>query len=322
MPEYKKVGYLTADFKMFHLKDEEMRTFHYHYHDFHKILILLNGDVTYCIEGRSYNLKKNDIVLVHAGEVHKPVIHSDAVYDRIIIYVSPDFLTAYRDSDSDLSLCFQKAYEEKSHVLRVHSFGNSRLGAVTKDLDASLSDSDFAHELHHKLLFLEFLIQLNRAAGHNKIEFIETSASSEKILSILNYLNEHLTESISIDDLSSRFYLSRYYLMHTFKEQTGYSIGSYLSTKRLLLAKELILSGKPITDVCYECGFKNYSTFSRAYKSALANPHGICAKALSTTDHSYTDCLLTIGYSFLFSMKESDFLCHRIHQSRDQLLLS
>ena len=184
MPEYKKVGYLTTDFKMFHLKDEEMRTFHYHYHDFHKILILLNGDVTYCIEGRSYDLKKNDIVLVHAGEVHKPVIHSDAVYDRIIIYVSPDFLTTYRDSDSDLSLCFQKAYEEKSHVLRVHSFGNSRLGAVTKDLDASLSDSDFAHELHHKLLFLEFLIQLNRAALHNKIEFIETSASSEKILSM------------------------------------------------------------------------------------------------------------------------------------------
>lgn len=81
MPEYKKVGYLTTDFKMFHLKDEEMRSFHYHYHDFHKILILLNGDVTYCIEGRSYDLKKNDIVLVHAGEVHKPVIHSDAVYD-------------------------------------------------------------------------------------------------------------------------------------------------------------------------------------------------------------------------------------------------
>ena len=36
MPEYKKVGYLTTDFKMFHLKDEEMRSFHYHYHDFHK----------------------------------------------------------------------------------------------------------------------------------------------------------------------------------------------------------------------------------------------------------------------------------------------
>ena len=278
MPEYKKVGYLTADFKMFHLKDEEMRTFHYHYHDFHKILILLNGDVTYCIEGRSYNLKKNDIVLVHAGEVHKPVIHSDAVYDRIIIYVSPDFLTAYRDSDSDLSLCFQPTpanpainmARQRVKLRDTKQIENFKICVFSGNhLDASLSDSDFAHELHHKLLFLEFLIQLNRAAGHNKIEFIETSASSEKILSILNYLNEHLTESICIDDLSSRFYLSRYYLMHTFKEQTGYSIGSYLSTKRLLLAKELILSGKPITDVCYECGFKNYSTFSRAYKKCF-----------------------------------------------------
>ena len=266
MPEYKKVGYLTTDFKMFHLKDEEMRTFNYHYHDFHKILILLNGDVTYCVEGRSYDLKKNDIVLVPAGEVHRPIIHSEVTYDRIIIYVAPDFLEQYTDDAVDLHLFFQKALDEQSHVLRIHSFANSRLGAITKDLDSSLSDSDYAHELHHKILFLEFLIQLNRAALHNKVEFIETSASSEKILTILNYLNEHLTESISINDLSSRFFLSRYYLMHTFKEQTGYSIGNYLSTKRLLLAKELILSGKPITDICYECGFKNYSTFSRAYK--------------------------------------------------------
>ena len=44
MPEYKKVGYLTTSFKMFHLKDTSRREFHYHYHDFHKILILLNGD--------------------------------------------------------------------------------------------------------------------------------------------------------------------------------------------------------------------------------------------------------------------------------------
>ena len=53
MPEYKKVGYLTSSFKLFHLKDQNKKEFSYHYHDFHKILILLNGDITYCIEGRS-----------------------------------------------------------------------------------------------------------------------------------------------------------------------------------------------------------------------------------------------------------------------------
>ena len=269
MPDYKKVGYLTSDFKMFHLKDESMRTFHYHYHDFHKILILLNGDVTYCIEGRSYDLQKNDIVLVNAGEVHKPVIHSDRPYERIIIYVSPDFLDQYSEADNDLRLCFRKASEEQSHVLRVESFSGNRLGRLTTELDLSLTDSDYAHELHHRLLFLEFLIQLNRATLHNKIEYIETSAANDKILSVLHYLNEHLTEPLSIDDIAARFYPSRYYLMHTFKEETGYSIGNYLSTKRLLLARELILSGKPVTEASYECGFNNYSTFSRAYKKCF-----------------------------------------------------
>ena len=118
-------------------------------------------------------------------------------------------------------------------------------------------------------LFLEFMIQLNRAALHHHIEFVGDSASNEKILSILTYLNAHLTEDLSIDDLASRFYLSRSYLMHTFKEQTGYTIGGYLLTKRLFLAKELIAAGTPITEVCYSCGFQNYSTFSRAYKKSF-----------------------------------------------------
>ncbi len=269
MPEYKKVGYLTTDFKMFHLKDDSLRSFNYHYHDFHKIMILLSGDVSYCVEGRTYNLRTNDIVFVNAGEVHKPIIHSEQPYERIIIYVSPDFLKSYQEKDTDLSLCFGQAYSEQSHVLRLHSFSNSKLATIMRDLDASLNDADYASELHHRLLFLEFMIQLNRAALHKKIEYIETSATNDKIIDILKYLNEHLTEDLSIDMISAKFFLSRYYLMHTFKEQTGYTIGSYISTKRLLMAKERIANGESITSVCYECGFHNYSTFSRAYKKCF-----------------------------------------------------
>lgn len=269
MPEYKKVGYLTTSFKMFHIKDTAHKEYNYHYHDFHKILILLSGDVTYCIEGRTYDLRPNDIVLVNSGEVHKPVIRSDAPYERIIIYVSPDYLNEYHNEENDLSLCLRQAMAEQSHVLRLHSSMNGKLGSTIRELDRSLEDKDFANELYHRILFLEFMIQLNRAALHNHIEFIGDSTSNEKILAVLDYLNEHLTEDVSIDELSSHFFLSRYYLMHTFKEQTGYTIGSYLSTKRLFLARDLIAKGTPITDVCYACGFRNYSTFSRAYKKSF-----------------------------------------------------
>lgn len=278
MAQYQKTGYLHSDFKMFHLIDTERKEFSYHYHDFNKILIFLRGDVTYTIEGRSYDLKPNDIVFVNAGEVHHPVIHSDAAYERIIIYVSPDFIQSYQGEDYDLGFCFQQAHKEQSHVLRVNSFAGSKLGIVTNELEQSLHDTDYANELYHNLLFLEFMIQLNRAAIHDNIHYISNSSSNQKILAVLDYLNSHLTEDISIDQLADSFYLSRYHLMHTFKEETGYTIGNYLSTKRLILAKELIANGMPITDACFECGFQNYSTFSRAFKKNFGQaPRDLCS---------------------------------------------
>ncbi len=269
MQEYEKAGYLTSGFRFFHIKDREQREFSYHYHDFHKILILLGGDVTYCVEGRSYALLPRDIVLIHAGEVHRPVIHSGCVYDRMILYVSPGFLAGYREPENDLGLCLRRAGEESSHVLRFEASCAARMEGAVRALENALADDDYASGLHRELLFLEFMIQLNRAALHSRIEFTGSSPSDQKIVAVLGYLNEHLTEEFSIGELSSRFFLSRYYLMHTFKEQTGYTIGRYLTTKRLLLAKKLISEGMPITEVCYACGFRNYSTFSRAYKKSF-----------------------------------------------------
>lgn len=86
------------------------------------------------------------------------------------------------------------------------------------------------------------------------------------MLAILDYVGEHLCENLSIDLIARHFYISKYYMMRLFKQETGYTLGQYISQKRLLLAKELLSSGVPGTQVCYDCGFKDYSTFSRAYK--------------------------------------------------------
>lgn len=269
MENYQKIGYLHSNFKIFHLLDSSQREFSFHYHDFNKILILLNGDITYHIEGRAYDLKPNDIVFVNAGEVHKPILNSDSSYERIVIYVSPDFLTSYQKENADLNTCFYQAHQNQSHVLRMKSFSNSRLNHTIQRLEHSLHDKKFASTLYHEILFLEFMIELNRAALCDAISYISNTSSNHTILSVLEYLNTHLTEDINIDSLAKRFFLSRYYLMHSFKEETGYTIGNYLAAKRLLLARELISSGKPITEVCYACGYKNYSTFSRAYKKTF-----------------------------------------------------
>lgn len=264
--EYEKTGYLDSNFKIFHLKEDCMKTISFHFHDFHKILILLKGNVSYCVEGRTYDLIPDDIVFVPAGEVHRPVLHDAGTYERIIIYISKDYLASYRSESYDLSHCLEEAHKLQSHVLRVPGFNATRLGQIVHELEYSLDSTEYANELYHNLLFLEFMIQLNRTAIQNGIEYLSHASSNRKMLAVIDYINEHLTEDLTIDSIAETFYISRFHLMHTFKEETGYTIGNYLSAKRLLLARDLIRKGEAITNVCYTCGFHNYSTFSRAYK--------------------------------------------------------
>lgn len=267
MDSYKKRGYLDSGFRLFHLTDTKKQDFEYHYHEFDKIIILIRGEVDYMIEGKTYGLVPYDIVLVHHNCIHKPSIRDTVPYERIIVYLSPGFLNSYNSPGCDLSRCFKKAAENQSSVLRIHNLKKNILFQTIKNLEHACSHSGFANDLYCQVLFLEFMIQLNRTALDHRVEYLLTSTSNEKILDILNYINQNLNSDLSIDGLSSRFFISRYHLMHLFKEETGYTIGNYVNGKRLLLAKELLGKEIPVTEICYQCGFKDYSTFSRAYKS-------------------------------------------------------
>lgn len=266
MNDYEKRGYLHQDFRIFHPTDYSQQEFAYHYHDFCKILILLKGNVTYHIEGKAYPLAPYDLVLVNAGELHRPVVHSSDAYERMILYVSPRFLLAYQQEDFDLALCFTRAQEEKSNVLRMPSMQNSCLYQTLMTLEAALKEEDYGADFYRKVLFLQFMVHLNRAAVNNTLQFMPNNNTNEIILEILTYLNEHLTEPHTIDTIAQRFYISKYYLMHAFRKETGYTIGGYLKLKRLLYSRELVRQGMKVTKACYACGFSSYSAFSRAYK--------------------------------------------------------
>ena len=269
MNGFEKLGYLEDDFKIFHINDRQRKDFNFHYHDFNKIMIMLSGNINYTIEGKNYMLKPYDIVLVNAGEIHRPSILDNSAYERIIIYVSTQFLSKYKGEEYDLGYCFERANTEDSNVLRVASMEKSKLYQVCQELEHSFEDQAYAKELYQKILFLEFLIQLNRTAISNHINYLDSANANSKLIKIIDYINEHLTEELSIDVLADQFYLSRYYLMHFFKEETGYTIGNYITEKRLLLAKSLVQNGNTITEACFQSGFKNYSTFSRAFKKAF-----------------------------------------------------
>ena len=269
MDQYSKKGYLNSEFRLFHLTDQETQEVDYHYHDFDKITIFIKGSVTYTIEGKSYELRPYDIVLVRHGDIHRLTVDNSKVYERIIVYISPNFMNAYKTDSYDLSCCFQKALQEESNVLRIPSLEKSSLFRSITRLEQSFADDGYAADLYRQVLFLEFMVHLNRAARKNRLEFIDTDNCNAKIVDILRYINDHLTGDLGIDTLAGKFYISKYYMMRRFKQETGYTLGQYISQKRLLFAKELISSGVPASQVCFDCGFRDYSTFPRACRKSF-----------------------------------------------------
>ena len=97
---YEKKGYLLEDFRLFHLKDVQKTKIEYHYHEFYKLLFLISGKGSYSIEGKRYMLHAGDIVLLDKQLVHRPEFEEENTYERVILYISPEFLE--RQSVSEL----------------------------------------------------------------------------------------------------------------------------------------------------------------------------------------------------------------------------
>lgn len=263
-----KSGYLFEKFRLFHLKDKEPKEYEYHYHDFHKLIWFISGNVEYHIEGKAYKLEPHDILLVNRGQIHKPFIGTDEPYERYVFYISGDFLLEHSEEGSDLELCFKLAETEDSNVIRLSPSDSGLLFETVRLLERSDKEKAYA-KMYSRILFLKLLIELNRCCVKNREIFHKTARYDKKVVEMIHYINDHLDGNLSIEGLSACFYLSKYHMMRKFKEETGYSMHQYILEKRILAARSRILSGIPATTACLECGFKDYSTFSRAYKKLL-----------------------------------------------------
>ncbi|HOO29025.1 MAG TPA: AraC family transcriptional regulator [Lachnospiraceae bacterium] len=268
-----KSGYLYQNFRLFHLRDKRDRKFDYHYHDFNKIIIFLSGNVTYYIEGKAYVLKPWDILLVNNHAIHKPVISPDVYYERIVIWIDEDFM---KNTTTDITACFQKASERSFNLIRLGSGLIDRLKNTVRDLELSLSENEneFGHTLLTDSLFMELMVYINRIYLGKKYESEPDALKYDKrIEEILKYIHLHLSEEISIDLLADSFYMNKYHLMHKFKEETGYTVHSYILQKRLLYVSRLHSTGTPITKAALAGGFKDYSTYYRAVKRENCSRH-------------------------------------------------
>ncbi len=264
-------GYLKEDFRLFHLRDSEAPQVDYHYHAFDKLVLVLGGNVTYVVEGVTYFLRPWDLLLVSRDLIHRPVIDPGAPYERVVIWLGQAWLEARSDPGEPLDACFATARERGFHLLRFDGERRLRYMQRIQQLEEALRDTGFGAARLADTLCQQLLIDVNRDVLRSRTAQEETDSyrRDPKMEEVLRYIVSHLGEELTVDGLAARFFISRYYLMHRFKALTGYSVHQYISQKRVLRSAELIRSGVPVMKAAEQAGFREYTAFLRAFRSAF-----------------------------------------------------
>lgn len=139
-------------------------------------------------------------------------------------------------------------------------------------LEEACRNEGFGCAILKNAILLQLLVELTRERLKiGIVNGVSDTIIDDSIQRLLDHINMNISGDLSIEALSSKFYMSKYHLMHKFKQQTGYSVHSYIQQKRLFKADTLIRSGVTAAQASEQCGFNDYSSFARAYRKMFGS---------------------------------------------------
>lgn len=254
------------DFECYHYLDLTPPVVDFHDHEFYEIFFFLSGNVQYTIEGRTYQLRPGDILLTGNRDIHRPDIHPGKAYERFVIWVHPSVIHAMRRLGADLSACFEDAAERQYKLIRPDNASLTQLKSLCERIIAARNETDFGSDTLSFAYLIEFLIHLNRAYFATPDTIRKDITENTKINEAVTYINDHLSEDLSLDELSRALYVSKSHLSRSFKQFTGLTLYQYIMKKRLVSARSMLRAGAQVMDACMQCGFNDYSNFLKAFK--------------------------------------------------------
>ena len=263
-----RAGYLRESFHYFHLRDSAGQELDFHFHECDKLVILLAGSVNYLVEEQSYALPPWSVLLVRHHTIHKALIDKSAPYERVILYLDRRYFDRLMP-EARLFDCFDRADEQGQYLLSPDEEQRAQLREVLAGVEKSLNAPDFGAQAMCDTYIVQFLVLLGRLSFNAEAAQRGEAHFDEKISATLSYINENLSEELSVDELAARVHVSRYHFMRLFKAQTGSSVHAYVRQRRLMRAARLIREGMSAGRAAEECGFADYSAFHRAFTAAF-----------------------------------------------------
>ncbi len=221
-----------------------------HSHHFTELFYVLNGKGVFVINDKTFEIQKDDFIIVNANVMHNEASSSEDPLHYIVM--GTDELEFQINSGKNYCIYNFATY---SKLLRFY----------IKSILSEMKTKDEHFEYICQNLFQNLVYQTQR---WTKIQFQDTPSqkTNKECRFIEQYLNEHFREDISLQSLSEIVHFSKYYLAHAFKEYKGISPINYLTQVRINEAKHLLeTTDFSVAKIADFTGFSSQSYFSQIF---------------------------------------------------------
>lgn len=253
--------------EMLHYTDIRFGSFLLHDHDCIEIMLILDGDVELAIEGERYQLPRGCMVIIPPQSVHRTIIPKGTRrYERIVLHLFPQYINLIANGLLSTAIHF----DFMSHAIIVEyspeTFWIFRT-IFERFIHANCQVSDYRRMVTPSLVIELFM----------EVEYIlkdktawPVPATNTLVSAVVDYIDKHFMEQgLTVEQIRESVYVSQGYLSRIFKSYTGSSIYNFLTYKRLIHAKELLVSGETVLNTCMLSGFTDYTSFLKTFKNVF-----------------------------------------------------
>lgn len=265
--EFDNRQYMIHDnFEIHYYENNLLASVDVHKHNYYEIFFFVEGNVSMVIEDISYYLKPGNIILIPPKTNHYVINHDlDVPYRRFVLWLSLPYYRTIKNYSNELDFVFNLVRNKKQYIYSNDLMQSNMIQAKLFNLIEELHSYRYARETRIGISIYDLMVFLNRMAYEN--QEITTKQMQNRLHSnIAQYIENHISEELTLDSIADSFYVSKYYISHKFKEKYGISVHKYIIKKRLEMVCNALLNNENITDIFHQYGFKDYSSFYKAFK--------------------------------------------------------
>lgn len=241
-----------------------------HWHEEMEIVIAMSGSCIYNVDFKKYEVKKGDILIIPPASLHSYEQNGEESFNGFVILFSAAMI-----NNNAFDICSTQyiipIFNNETYLpvyISSDNRHNQPLNKIIREILISHFNKRQGYELSVKIslmTFIHYFIENQLCIRGN--DTVSTNKSTLQIKRIINYIEEHYNEKITLETLSDYAGISIYHLAHMFKKCTGQSPVEYINHYRLsMAANKLMETDEQIIGIAIDTGFNNISYFNRTFK--------------------------------------------------------